>query len=246
MVLLLYPRFASIKVVFLCCIILTVLSSSLYLDLDYNMFLSSPLRWLIIISSKLCLTTPRHAYAILSVNKLIPLNFSFNHVYHYNGIAYDYYSKNELGKSKPGNQWKIWPLPRAKDQLQNISSNIDIEISPLVVSELSLVDMIYVVTNSRLTERHASLKEVFNLQGISMISIEWRMRWNLTTWESNSSFYLVSKRLNLNGKPLGNRIYINTILTLEVFVKSINLCWAPKAERRSVSLLDCDDFLRID
>ncbi|CAM4967776.1 unnamed protein product [Rotaria socialis] len=165
MVLLLYPRFARIKIVFLCCIILTVLCSSLYFDLDSNTFLSSPLRWLIIISSKLCLTTPRHAYVILPANRLISnFNFSFNHVYHYNGIAYDYYSKNELGQSKPGDQWKIWPLPAAKDQLQNTSSNIDIEISPLIVSKLPFVDMIYVVTNSRLTERHASLKEVFKQQ----------------------------------------------------------------------------------
>ncbi|CAF3413290.1 unnamed protein product [Rotaria socialis] len=203
MVLLLYPRFASIKIVFLCCITLTVLCSSLYFGLVSNTFLSSPLRWLIIISSKLCLTTHRHAYVILPADRLISnLNFSFNHVYHYNGIAYDYYSKNELGQSKPGDQWKIWPLSAAKDQLQNTSSNIDIEISPLIVSKLPFVDMIYVVTNSRLTERHASLKEVFKQQGISMKSIEWRMRWNLTTCESNSSFSLVSKRLNLNGKPL--------------------------------------------
>ncbi|CAF4829739.1 unnamed protein product [Rotaria socialis] len=74
-------------------------------------------------------------------------------------------SCNELGQSKPGDQWKIWPLPAAKDQLQNTSSKIDIEISPLIVSKLPFVDMIYVVTNPRLTERHASLKEVFKQQG---------------------------------------------------------------------------------
>jgi len=129
------------------------------------------------------------------------LNFSLKSIYHHDGIAYDYYSKTDLGQSKASFQWKIWPLPNEINQ----NSSIDhIEISPFVVSELPFVDIIYVITNQHLTERHANLKKAFHHQGISMNSIEWRMKWNHTNCNSNSSHSYVYQRLNLKDKPLGN------------------------------------------
>ncbi|CAF4686228.1 unnamed protein product, partial [Rotaria sp. Silwood2] len=130
------------------------------------------------------------------------LTFSINRVYHHDGIAYDYYSKDDLGQPKPGDQWKIWPLPNEIEQFQNNTSICDAETTPFVVSELPFVDTIYVMTNPRLTERHANLKKAFSQQGISFKSIEWRMKWNASTCNSYSTHSYVYKRLNLKDKPL--------------------------------------------
>ncbi|CAF1539487.1 unnamed protein product, partial [Rotaria sordida] len=123
------------------------------------------------------------------------------YLYHHDGIAYDYYSKNDLGQSKAGDQWKIWPLPSEKNQLPNNTSVCNLETSPFVVSKLPFVNAVYVVTNARFVERHASLKKAFRQQGIPDESIEWRMKWTLTTCSSNSSHSYIYKRLNLQDRP---------------------------------------------
>jgi hypothetical protein len=132
------------------------------------------------------------------------LTFSIDHIYHHDGIAYDYYSINDLRQSKASYQWKIWPLPNQTNQNDSIHHN---ETSPLVVSKLPFVDVIYVISSSNLMERHANLKKAMDRQGIPVKSIEWRMKWNYTTCNSNSSHSYVYQRLNLKDKPLGNSIH---------------------------------------
>jgi hypothetical protein len=134
------------------------------------------------------------------------LTFSTDRIYHHDGIAYDYYSKNDLGQSSAGSQWKIWPLPH---EINGSSSINYIETSPFVMSKLPFVDAIYVMTDPRLTERHLNLKKAFQNQGISIESIEWRMKWNFTTCNSQSNRAYVYQRLNLKDKPLGNSIPID-------------------------------------
>jgi len=138
------------------------------------------------------------------------LNFSVDKIYHHDGIAYDYYSINDLGQSKAGYQWKIWPL---SNEINQSSSFTNIEISPFVISKIPFIDVIYVITDPRLKERHFNLKKVFDHQGISFESVKWRMKWNYTTCNSNLTHEYVYQRLNLKDKPLGN--YINIILILK-------------------------------
>jgi len=139
---------------------------------------------------------------LLPVNKLLlNLNFCVDLVYHHNGIAYDYYSKDDLEQSKAGYQWKVWPLP---NEINQNSSSDDIKTSSFVISKFPFVDAIYVLTDPRLTERHNNLKKGFHHQGISIESIKWRMKWNQTTCNSDSNQLYVYQRLNLKDKPLGD------------------------------------------
>jgi hypothetical protein len=143
--------------------------------------------------------------SVLPFNPLLfNLTFSVDQIYHHDGIVYDYYSKNDLNKSETGYQWRMWPLPHEITRVDNNSLNEDIETSAFVVSKLPFVDAIYITTGSHLTDRHHSLKKTFHRQGISVESINWRMKWNYTTCNSNSSHVYVYKRLNLKDKPLGN------------------------------------------
>lgn len=134
------------------------------------------------------------------------MNFTFtvNKIYHHNGIAYDFYSQNDLNQLKVDSQWKNWSLPN--ETINHRSLMIDMEISPFVISKLPFVDKIYVMTDQRLIQRHENLKKALLHQGISIQSIEWRMKWNYTTCNSNSTDLYIYQRLNLKDKPLGDSI----------------------------------------
>jgi len=134
---------------------------------------------------------------------LLNLTFIINRIYHHDGIAYDYYSQNDLGQSKASYQWKLWPIPH---EINCDCSFDSIKISPFVVSKLPFVDVIYVITDRRLTQRHDNLKKALRHQGISNESIEWRMKWDKTACNSNLSLSYIYQRLNLKDKPLGNCI----------------------------------------
>ena len=131
--------------------------------------------------------------------------FSKNTVYHYNGIAYDFYSIADLRQVQAACQWRIWPLP---NEIKRKSSFNPVKTSPSIRSKLPFVDIIYVTTDRSLTERHANLRKAFRRQGISMKSMKWKMKWNFTTCNSNSSHSYVYQRLNLKDKPLSNSITI--------------------------------------
>ena len=72
------------------------------------------------------------------------------------------------------------------------------------MSKLPFVNVIYVIARPNLTERHDNLKKALLRQGISIESIQWRMKWTHKTCNSNSSHSYVYERLNLKDKPLGN------------------------------------------
>ena len=141
-----------------------------------------------------------HANVILALSvpePIINLTYSFNRTYHHNGIAYDYYSKDDVGQSNAGHQWKIWPLPNEINQTS-------IETSPFVMSKLPFVDAIYVMSDPRLSDRHPNLKIALLQQGIPIKSLKWMMKWNHTTCNSNSSHSYVYQRLNLKDEPISN------------------------------------------
>jgi hypothetical protein len=147
--------------------------------------------------------------SILPMNRILMNSIiSVDSIYHHNGIAYDYYSKNDLRQLKVGSQWKSWPLPNEISQNSSIGH---IEISPFVMSNLPFVDAVYIITDSNLIERHDNLKKAFQQQGMSTESMKWRMKWNHTTCNSNSSHSYVYQRLNLKDKPLGNCIYVDRV-----------------------------------
>ncbi|CAM4777215.1 unnamed protein product [Rotaria magnacalcarata] len=207
MVLLLHRRTLTINIIFLCFITLSVISVTLKNVFREYLPLASPYYIFFTKSSKLCLNQTCGSGSFkFSVNKLLLyLNFSIDRIYHHNGIAYDYYSRNDIEQTKVGDKWKLWPLPNEIYQIQNNSAMNDIETSPFVPSKLLFVDKIYVMTDPRLTERHANLQKALSRQGISVKSIEWRIKWNLTTCNSISSHSYVYKGLNLKNKPLNKQ-----------------------------------------
>jgi hypothetical protein len=162
--------------------------------------LSPSLRVLVKNSVKVCLQDNfSNHLSVFTADKLISnLTFSVDQIYHHDGIAYDFYSKNDLGQSQAAQQWKIWPLPNEINQTDSV------EISSCVMSKLPFVDAIYVMSDPRLTDRHANLKKALRQQGIPIESIEWRMEWNQTTCNSNTNHSHVYQRLNLKDKPLSN------------------------------------------
>jgi hypothetical protein len=141
-----------------------------------------------------------HTNVILALpvpKPIINLTYSFGRTYHHNGIAYDYYSKDDVGKLNAGHQWKIWPLPNEINQTF-------IETSPFVISKLPFVDAIYVTSDPRLSDRQANIKIALLQQGIPIKSLKWKMKWNHMTCNSKSSRSYVYQRLNLKDEPLSH------------------------------------------
>jgi hypothetical protein len=132
------------------------------------------------------------------------LSISVTQIYHYDGIAYDYYSTPDIGLSKAADHWKMWPLPHEITSLSNQSSTFPLDLSTSVISKLPYVDTIYVTTDPKLTDRHNNMKKAFNRQGVSVESVKWRMKWNRTTCNDQANHAYVYQRLNLKDKPLSN------------------------------------------
>ncbi|CAF0994044.1 unnamed protein product [Adineta steineri] len=176
---------------------------------------SKPVNIICIILTVLGLMKIFNFHHFCNFNHWNQIGFKIDPPYHQDGIVYDYYSKNDLKQLKTSYQWKIWPLPQEVDPLANNSSIIKIETSPFAMSKLLFIDVIYIMTNSRLTERHDHLKKVFHRQGISMESVKWRMKWNQTTCNSNSTHSYVYKQLNLKDKPLDQEQQRRCAITIE-------------------------------
>ena len=73
----------------------------------------------------------------------LSLNFtlSSNQIYHHKAVAYDYYSMNDIGQSKVGDQWRIWALPHEQVQLTNNILVYNFEVSPSFLSNLPLLTL---------------------------------------------------------------------------------------------------------
>jgi hypothetical protein len=137
-------------------------------------------------------------------NCSINLSISVTQIYHHDGIAYDYYSTTDVGLSKAADHWKVWPLPYEITPSYNQSLTIPVELSTSVISKLPYVDAIYVTTHPTLIDRHENLKKVFNRHGVSVESLQWRMKWNRTTCNDKANHAYVYQRLNLKDEPLSN------------------------------------------
>ena len=129
-------------------------------------------------------------------------------IFHHDGVAYDFYSKDDLNQSNAGIQWEIWPLPHETEPYLPLD---DPNISPSIVSNLSFVHSIYVLSDPRLVERHNNLRKAFHHQGLDFRSIDWRMKWNRTTCNSESYHSYVYQRLNLKDTSLSNLPCSNNI-----------------------------------
>jgi len=194
---------------------MTLIKRQSYFILSFNKTTRMYCIILSIISFSIIYNLPCFVKSCTTIQSILPidpiltnLTFAVNTIYHHDGIAYDYYSQNDLGQSKANYQWKIWSLPNELNQRSSIGY---IETSPFVISKLPFVDVIYVITDRNLTHRHENLKKAFLHQGISINSIKWRRKWTHKTCNSNSSHSYVYQRLNLKEKPLSNHIYFDRI-----------------------------------
>ena len=142
--------------------------------------------------------------ALLLQNKsLSDFEFPIHRIYHHDGIAYDYYSQHDLGRSNAPTQWEFWPLSNDTYEANDHSSALAQELSPSVVSKLPFVDAIYLMTDPTLTQRHVHLRNALLRQGVSIDQIQWRFKWNKTTCNAPSNHEHVYQRFNLKEKPLG-------------------------------------------
>ncbi len=134
--------------------------------------------------------------------------FTSDKVYFLNGVAYDFYSIDELRSgSGPRLEWKTFPLPNEHLQdnitawtphyhrLQNETRSVYIPTSSVTTTGLAFVDHIYIVTHSRLTDRHSNLKKM--LARYQIKNYEWRMKWRYHTCKAQENREEVHRKLNL-------------------------------------------------
>jgi hypothetical protein len=138
--------------------------------------------------------------------------FTSNKVYFLNGVAYDFYSLDELNNhSGPSGQWKTFPLPNEqlpiniipwtpKYHLRNETTSVYIPISLKTSTGLALVDHIYITSTPKLTDRQANLERMFTRYQIT--NYEWRMKWAQDTCYAPENQEEVSRKLNLRAKSI--------------------------------------------
>ena len=144
---------------------------------------------------------------------LSPMKLTSGIVYHYDGVAYDYYSRFDATSTGVANHWNTWPLSQAMDSVNSSSPWNSSISSPSTVIALPFVQRIYVLTDEYLTDRHRNLAKALRRQGISLKSISWRLQWDSATCNANSNHEHVYQRLNLNDKPLSelNLLLLTTL-----------------------------------
>jgi hypothetical protein len=149
----------------------------------------------------------RPFYSIGSTEHFRLASFYFppNCVVHLEGIAYDQYSINELGQTRPGLQWLTFPLPHELGRTDypapwqppiSRKFNFPLQASPLTKSTLAFIEQIYVVSEQSFIDRHEHLKRVFRRHSIPIDSIKWQFVWARKQCSSNSSHDQVRKILN--------------------------------------------------
>jgi hypothetical protein len=133
-------------------------------------------------------------------------------VYFLNGVAYDFYSINELDNSLgPGRQWKTFPLPNEQipaniipwtpdNHERNRITSVDISIPPATTTGLAFVDHIYITSTPNLTDRQANLEKMFTRYQI--INYEWRMKWAQDTCYASENKEEVYRKINLRTKTI--------------------------------------------
>ncbi|CAF3162628.1 unnamed protein product [Rotaria sp. Silwood2] len=147
-------------------------------------------------------------------------------VYFVNGTAYDFYSIDELnGRSKPGLQWKTFPLPN-EDLPANMTPwtphndkrkkkiFVGIPTYPEPGTGLAFVDHIYIAGSPNLTDRRANLKRL--MKEYQIANYEWREKWSPTNCYSVQNREEIFRKLNLYTKfKLTRRTQRRCAITME-------------------------------
>jgi len=157
------------------------------------------------------LLQPTHVYINLDKN-YSNIKFTITDVFQLNGVAYDFYSLNEIEhNSSIGSQWKIFPLPGESipatitpwlpDILsKNIVDFDDKYPAMKSTSGLAFVDRIYVVTAAKLADRQANLKRIFDRYQLR--DYEWRTKWTRNHCKTFEYKQEIDTKLNLRADYL--------------------------------------------
>lgn len=141
--------------------------------------------------------------------------FTSKTIYFLDGVAYDYYSIDELdNRPEPGVQWKTFTLPN-----EQMPANLTPWTPPpkrgrkpippfgmpppsSTTTGLAYVDHIYITTASHLTDRQANIDKMFARYQIK--NYEWRTKWEKNTCYNAENRQEVFKKLNLRSKSISN------------------------------------------
>jgi len=135
------------------------------------------------------------------------IKFTSDTIYFLNGVAYDFYSIDEVNShSGARSQWKTFPFPNEylpvnitpwlpPRHLRNESKSVNMINSSVTTTGLAFVDRIYIVTHSRLTDRHANLKRMLDQYKIT--NCKWRMKWTYAKCRSSNKRKEIYRKLNL-------------------------------------------------
>jgi len=139
--------------------------------------------------------------------------FTIDKVYFLNGVAYDFYSIDELDNhSGPGLQWKTFPLPNeqipanitpwtpSRNHLRNETAPIYMPTLSTTTTGLAFVDHIYITSTPSLTDRQANLERIFVRYQIT--NYEWRMKWVRDTCYATENKEELYRKINLRAKPI--------------------------------------------
>ena len=164
----------------------------------------------ILYSASLYLSYPSY-YILVNLSSLYQnIIFTSDTAYLLNGVAYDYYSINELNDdSRPGSQWEIFPLPKEHlppditpwtphQHLQDNNRSAGIPASSETTTGLAFVDHIYIVTSPTLTDRHANLKKI--LARYQITNYEWRTKWTYASCGALNNREEINRKMNLDSK----------------------------------------------
>jgi hypothetical protein len=136
--------------------------------------------------------------------------FTSNKIYFLNGVAYDFYSIDELdNRSGPGLQWKTFPLPNEqipanipkwtpRNYRGNEVTSIYMSASTETTTGLAFVDHIYITSAPNLTDRQANLEKMFSRYQIT--NYEWRLKWKRDTCNDPENKEEVNRKINLQLK----------------------------------------------
>jgi hypothetical protein len=154
-------------------------------------------------------------YVIVNLSNIHQnITFTSEKIYFLDGVAYDYYSIDELNnRSRAGLQWKTFPLPNEQIPANitpwmpkyHLRKTVYTSIPSEASTGLAFVDHIYITSILNLTDRQANLEKIFARYQIT--NYEWRLKWTRETCNAPENKEEVHKKLNLWGKePLSIRL----------------------------------------
>lgn len=132
-------------------------------------------------------------------------------VYFFNGVAYDFYSINELhNRTGVRLQWKTFPLP--DEQLASLvppwtpyrEVSIAVSLSPPTSTGLAFLEHIYIATAPDLKDRQANIERMFAQIGVT--SFEWRTKWSRESCNSPENEEEVRRKLNLRSQSISKAV----------------------------------------